>query len=254
MTATKPAYTNSKSIAIVTGAGSGIGASVAKSLASRGHVVVIFDYNIGAAKQIVAEIQQDDGEAFALQVDVSNEQSVSESFSEVVKSIGVPSMLCNSAAIQRFGRTDSFDFAQWQQVININLNGTFLMCKAMLPHIEATQGRVVNIASLAGKIGIPYSAAYSASKGGVITFTKALAKEYADREVCISAVTPGAVDTPMLAIKAPEDINPKVLGVIPRTARAPASPQQIASLIVFLLTQAPYSMTGAIVPIDGGSG
>jgi NAD(P)-dependent dehydrogenase (short-subunit alcohol dehydrogenase family) len=163
-------------------------------------------------------------------------------------------MLCNSAAIQRFGRTDSFDFLQWQQVININLSGTFLMCKAALPHIVKTKGRVVNIASLAGRIGIPYSAAYSASKGGVIMFTKALAKEYADRDVCISAVTPGAVDTPMLAMKAPGDINPKVLGVIPRTARDAATPEQVASLIVFLLTEAPYSMTGSVVPIDGASG
>lgn len=243
-------------VAIVTGGGSGIGLAVAKTLASQGITVVVFDNNLTAAQKVVDEIILLGGKAYAKHVDVSREQSVLIAVNWVDEKVGIPSMLCNSAAIQCFGRTESFSFEQWQQVININLNGTFLMCKSVLSLLDRKNktGRLVNIASLAGIIGLPYCAAYSSSKGGVITLTKSLAKEYADRDICINVVTPGAVDTPMLAMNIPKDINPKVLGSVPRSAKAPTSPEQIAKLIVFLLTEAPFSMTGSTVPIDGGSG
>lgn len=239
--------------AIVTGAGSGIGRAIAVALAKRGVTIALFDIDLENAQATESEISSSGGRAVAKQLDVSNETSVKEAVDWVAQTLGQPSMLCNSAAIQRFSRSDSFAYEDWKQVIDINLNGSFLMCQALLPHIETTKGSIVNIASLAGNIGIPYSAAYSASKGGVIAMTKALAKEYSDRDVRINVITPGAVDTPMLAMDIPEGINPKVLSVIPRSARAAASPDEIAKLVVFLLTEAPGAMTGAVIPIDAAS-
>lgn len=242
-------------IAIITGAGSGIGNAVARQLAECGVRVVLFDINEENLNASVNRINEKfDGLAFAKHVDISDEQSVNESVKWVVATLGVPSMLCNSAAVQRFGRTESFSFEHWKRVIDINLNGTFLMCKALLPHIASSKGTIVNVASLAGNFGIPYDAAYSASKGGVITMTKALAKEYADRDIKITAIAPGAVDTPMLAMAPPQDINADVLKVIPRSARNPSSADDIAKLVVFLYRDAPYSMTGSVVSIDGAAG
>ena len=240
-------------IAIVTGASSGIGRAVAELLVDSGVTTVLFDVNLTSAQELATQLIDNGGRVAAYQVDISDENQVSKTIETVVKEIGTPNMLCNSAAIQQYGRTENCSFDEWRQLININLNGSYFMCKATLPSLLKTQGSLVNIASLAGKIGLPYDVAYSASKGGLIAMTKALAKEYADREVRINAIAPGAVDTPMYATSVPQDINPEVLKVIPRSARPTAQPNEIASLVVYLLKDAPAPMTGSIVSIDGAS-
>lgn len=245
---------NRQEVGIVTGGGSGIGREVALHMAQAGVEVVIFDIQKVSGQVVVSEIEASGGKAHALGVDISSEDQVNAAVAWVAENVGIATMLCNSAAIQIFGRTENFSYTQWKKVIDINLNGTFLMCKALLPILVSSNGAIVNIASLAGKIGLPYDVAYSASKAGVIVMTKALAKEYADREIRINAVVPGAVDTPMLAQKIPQDINPDVLGVIPRSARPPALPDDIAKLVLFLCKDAPSSMTGSVVSIDGAAG
>jgi len=244
---------NQQEIAIVTGASSGIGQAVARLLSNDGVAVGLFDVNLDSAQEIADELSSQGGNAISYKVDVGDENSVVTAVEAVRAELGTPSMLCNSAAIQHYGRTESTSFEKWRQLINVNLNGTYFMCKAVLPSLLETSGSLVNIASLAGKIGLPYDAAYSASKGGVIALTKALAKEYADRDVRINVIAPGAVDTPMYAMATPEDINPKVLGVIPRSARPAAEPDEIASLVRYLLKDAPAPMTGSVVSIDGAS-
>ncbi len=244
---------DSNNIAIVSGASSGIGRAVAEQLTKEGVTTVLFDINLEHAQEAASQLNAAGGQALAYQVDISDEHQVTKAIDRLVDEVGVPNMVCNSAAIQQYGRTENSSFDDWRRLINVNLNGTYFMCKASLPSLVQTQGSLVNIASLAGKIGLPYDVAYSASKGGVIAMTKALAKEYADRNVRINAIAPGAVDTPMYATEIPDDINPKVLGVIPRSARAASSPEEIASLIVYLLKDAPAPMTGSIVSIDGAS-
>jgi len=243
-----------REIGVVTGGGSGIGREVAIQLGQAGVEVLIFDVEGAKGIAVASEISALGGKAHALEVDISNEDQVNDAMTWVTENVGVATILCNAAAIQVYGRSEGFSFTQWKRVIDINLNGTFLMCKTLLPLLVRSNGAIVNIASLAGKIGLPYDAAYSASKGGVITMTKALAKEYADREVRINVIVPGAVDTPMLAQDIPQDINPKVLGVIPKSARPPAQPSEIAKLVLFLCKDAPVSMTGSVVAIDGAAG
>ena len=243
----------SDSIAIVTGASSGIGRAVAQSLAESGAHTVLFDVAEDPARSLAQSLNARGLEATAMQVDVGDEQQVTRALDEVTAAIGLPRMLCNSAAIQQYGRTENVTFEDWRRLLNVNLNGTYFMCKATLPSLVQTGGSIVNITSLAGKIGLPYDVAYSASKGGVIAMTKALAKEYADRNVRINAIAPGAVATPMYETAIPEDINPEVLKVIPRSACGMAKPADIASLVHYLLLQAPGFLTGSIVSIDGAS-
>ncbi len=240
-------------VCIVTGANSGIGKAVAQLLASRGAQTVLVDVVIDDATITSAELSAPGQASMAIAVDVSNEQQVVDMIEKVRAEIGIPSMLCHAAAIQQFGRTENSALEDWRRLIDINLTGTYIINKAVLPSLLETTGSLVNVASLAGNIGLPYVAAYSASKGGVIALTKALAKEYSDRDLRINAIAPGAVDTPMYATAPPDDINPKALGVIPRSAREASSPQDIASLIAYLLCDAPLGMTGSVVSIDGAS-
>lgn len=245
---------NNNKVALVTGAASGIGRAVAEALVARGGVsVVLLDLDIVKLTDVKQEISSDAKRVHAYQLDISNADEVDLVIQKISTEVGAPSMVCNSAAIQQYGRVESTSNADWQRLIDVNLNGTFYMCKATLPLLVETSGRLLNIASLAGKIGLPYDAAYSASKGAVIAMTKALAKEFSDRDVCINAIAPGAVDTPMYATAIPEGINPDVLKVIPRSARPMADAEEIAALVVFLLTDAPKPLTGSIISIDGAS-
>ncbi len=240
-------------VAIVTGASSGIGLAVAELLAAADVSVALFDVAIESAESVADKLLASGSKARAYQVDIGNEQQVENAVETVLKDFGGLNMVCNSAAIQQYGRTEDCSYEDWRKLLNVNLNGAYFISKASLPALVESHGSLVNIASLAGKIGLPYDVAYSASKGGVIAMTKALAKEYADREVRINAIAPGAVDTPMYATKIPEGINPEVLGVIPRSARPMSAPSEIAQLVVYLLKDAPAPLTGSIISIDGAS-
>ena len=137
-------------------------------------------------------------------------------------------------------------------LIAVNLTGTFLMCRAVLPHLVETRGAIVNVASLAGLVGLPYDAAYCASKGGVIQLTRSLAKEFSDRHVRVNALAPGGVKTAMMEIPFPDDANPAVLQTIPGAPHGICEPERIADVIAFLGSDDAAHITGAVLPVDGG--
>jgi len=239
-------------VAIVTGGGSGIGRATCLRLADEGARVAVLDVILAGAEETVATIRQAGGTAAAQRCDVSDPVSVASALSDVVRELGVPSVLCNVAGIQQFGHAETLSHETWSRIIGVNLTGTFLMTQAALPHLLARRGSIVNVASLAGIMGLPYDAAYCASKGGVIMLTKALAKEFSNRGVRVNAVAPGRVETPMSEISFVSDASPEVMQFIPHTPMGSCEPTDIAEVIAFLASNDARKMTGVVVPIDGG--
>ena len=161
-------------------------------------------------------------------------------------------MLCNIAGIGRFAHSAQQPPGEWQRIIAVNLTGTFLMSQACLPHLLARGGVIVNTASTAGVIAQPYSAAYCASKGGVVMLTKAMAYEYIDRGVRINAVAPGGIETPIMESFAyPEDADGRLFHRM-MSPMGFAQPDEVASLFAFVASDEASYMTGAVVTYDGG--
>ena len=238
--------------AIVTGAGGGIGGAVAARLASEGARVALLDVAQGAIEALAESLRKDGAEALALECDVSEAQSVERAVESARSELGAPRVLCNIAGVQQFGRTEEFPVEAWTRILGVNLTGTFLMCRAVLPHLVETRGAIVNIASMAGLVGLPYDAAYCASKGGVVMLTGSLAKEFSDRGVRVNAIAPGGVETAMIDVPFPEDANPDVMKFVPMVPGAVCEPKTIASVVAFLASDDAAHITGTTLPVDGG--
>ncbi|HXJ36034.1 MAG TPA: SDR family NAD(P)-dependent oxidoreductase [Candidatus Eisenbacteria bacterium] len=239
--------------AIVTGAGSGLGAATAARLGAEGAAVACVDVAVDGASRTAAGIREQGGRAQAYAADVSEPAAVTSAVTAATRELGRPSVVVNCAGIGRFYHSHEMPFADWQRIIAVNLTGTFLVCQAALPHLLDGGGVIVNIASNAGLMSQPYSAAYCASKGGVVQLTRALADEYLERGVRVNAIAPGGIETPLQDVfrKAPEGIDFKKLGKI-KTPLGNAKPVEVAALIAFVASDEGRYMTGAIVSIDGG--
>ena len=219
--------------AVVTGGLSGIGEAVAKRIESEGGKVAIWDVN-GAIKTNIADFN-----------------SVMNAAEETIKQIGGIDILVNSAGIT--GPTvpvTEFSVEGWEQTIAINLTGTFFTNKAVVPHMIAQNyGRIVNIASIAGKEGNPNASAYSASKAGVIGFTKSLAKELARTNITVNAVTPAAVRTPIFD-QMPQAHIDFMLAKIPKARFGTVD--EVANLVCWLASEECSFSTGAVFDVSGG--
>jgi NAD(P)-dependent dehydrogenase (short-subunit alcohol dehydrogenase family) len=240
-------------IAVVSGAGSGIGRATASRLAAEGAEVACSDVADAACEDTVKAIVDAGGAARAYHCDVSDEGSVAGYVDAVVADYGPPRVLCNIAGIGKFSHTHEMSLADWQRIIDVNLTGTFLMSRAVLPHLLENGGCIVNVSSSAGVFGQPYSAAYGASKGGVSLMTRAMAYEYVKQGVRINAVAPGAIATAIHeSFDFPEGSDPKLFYKIMAPDGSFGSPDDVAALIAFLASDEAHYMTGAIVPIDRG--
>jgi len=239
--------------AIVTGAGSGLGAATARRLAAEGAAVAGLDLAADAAAATAEAITGAGGRARAYAVDVADPAAVREAVAAAARDLGRPSAVVNCAGIGRFYHSHDMPFADWQRIIAVNLTGTFLVCQAALPFLLDGGGNIVNVASNAGLMAQPYSAAYCASKGGVVQLTRALADEYIERGVRVNCIAPGGIDTPLQEQfrKAPEGLDFRKLGKV-RTPLGTAKPDEVAALIAFVASDEGRYMTGAIVSIDGG--
>jgi NAD(P)-dependent dehydrogenase (short-subunit alcohol dehydrogenase family) len=239
-------------VAIVTGAGSGIGRATATRLGHEGGTVACLDLNGDAAEEVAAKISADGASARAWRCDVSDEASVEAVVGEVVAAFGGLDVLCNIAGVGRSSHSHEMTKADWDLTIGVNLTGTMLMCRAALPTLIERRGVIVNTASSAGLIGQPYTAAYCASKGGVVLLTKALAVEYDHTGLRVNAVSPGMTDTPIIGgFGLPEGGSFKKLhSIIP--VLGPCAPEEIAGLFAYIASDEARNMTGSIVPLDGG--
>jgi NAD(P)-dependent dehydrogenase (short-subunit alcohol dehydrogenase family) len=240
-------------VAIVTGAGSGLGRATANQIASEGGAVACLDLVADSAEETARAITSSGGVAHGYVVDVSDPASARTAVAAAARDLGRPSVLVNCAGIGRFANSHDMPFEDWQKIIAVNLTGTFLMCQAALPHFLDGGGSVVNIASNAGLMGQAYSAAYCASKGGVVNLTRALAEEYLERGVRVNCVAPGGIATPLQKAfyDLPQGADPKKLNKV-RTPFGNSAPEEIAALIAFVASDQGRYMTGSIVSIDGG--
>ena len=239
-------------VAIITGAGSGIGEATARRFGADAATVACVDIDEPAAQKTAAAIVEAGGSASAFPCNVADPASVSTAVAAVASDLGAPNVLCNIAGIGNFAHTTELPFDEWQRVIAVNLTGTFLMCQAVLPHILENGGNIVNTASNAGLQGLPYSAAYCASKGGVVQLTRALAIEYWKSDIRVNAVAPGGVDTPLSrAFTMPEGADMSFMAKM-MTPRGMAEPGDLASLFAYIASDEARYMTGAIVSMDAG--
>jgi NAD(P)-dependent dehydrogenase (short-subunit alcohol dehydrogenase family) len=236
-------------VALVTGAGSGIGEATARRFAAEGAVVVVNDVDGDRARGVATAIGKDGGKAAAVQADVTRRDEVERLVAGIVAEHGRLDVLINNAGINRDAMSYKMTEEQWDQVLTVNLKGTFLCAQAALPRMrERGWGRVVNTSSI-GSLGNIGQANYSASKAGVIGLTKTLALEYAKYGVTVNCVAPGAVMTPMLA-GVPEQIREKITAGIP-VGRI-AEPREIAAVHAFLASDEAAFITGQVIFVDGG--
>jgi NAD(P)-dependent dehydrogenase (short-subunit alcohol dehydrogenase family) len=237
-------------VALVTGAGSGLGRATARQLAAEGASVACLDIVADAVEKTVADIGSS---ARAYEVDVSNPDSVRPAVAAVAKVLGRPSLVFNCAGIGRFSHSAETPFEEWQKIIGVNLTGTFLVSQAAIPHLLDGGGSIINIASNAGLMGQPYSAAYCASKGGVVNLTRALADEYLKRKIRVNCLAPGGIETPLQNefTKMPEGVTWKEFRKV-MTPLGNSQPEEIANIALFVASDACRYMTGSIVSVDGG--
>jgi NAD(P)-dependent dehydrogenase (short-subunit alcohol dehydrogenase family) len=239
-------------VAVVTGAGSGLGRATAHRLGDEGATVAAVDLDVDAAEKTAAEIGERGGSARAYHVDVTDPAAVRSTMDAVAADLGRPQVLVNSAGIGGFAHTVDETYERWSAILGVNLTGTFLMCQAALPHMLEGGGAIVNVASNAGLMGQPYSAAYCASKGGVVNLTRALSVEYVKRGVRVNAVAPGGMNTPMIAgFTMPEGVNLKEFARV-TSPLGYAEPEEVAGVIAYIASDDARYMTGSIVSFDGG--
>ncbi|MEA5551998.1 3-oxoacyl-[acyl-carrier-protein] reductase [Anabaena cylindrica UHCC 0172] len=236
-------------VAIVTGASRGIGRAIALELASQGaKVVVNYASSSAAADQVVTDIVTNGGEAIALKADVSQADQVDTLINTTIEKFKRVDILVNNAGITRDTLLLRMKLEEWQAVIDLNLTGVFL-CTKLVSKIMLKQrsGRIINIASVAGQMGNPGQANYSAAKAGVIGFTKTVAKELASRGITVNAVAPGFITTDMTSDVKAENI----LQYIPLGRYG--QPEEIAGMVRFLAADpAAAYITGQVFNVDGG--
>lgn len=238
-------------VAIVTGGSRGIGRAIALEFAERGAAVVV-NYNKSpeAAEDVVKKILETGGKAAAFQADVSDFKQAEALVKFAIDTFGDLSILVNNAGITRDQLIMLMPESDWDAVISTNLKSTFNCSKAAVKHMMRKRtGRIINIASIAGQMGNPGQTNYSASKGGQIAFTKALAREVAARNITVNAIAPGFVDTEILDAITPETLE-AALKLVPLGRKG--NPEEIAFAAAFLASDGAAYITGQVLGVDGG--
>jgi len=237
-------------IAVVTGAAQGIGKVIAMHLVKKGASLVLCDINLEMAKEAAREIEEAGGKCLALKSDVSNMQDAEKIIKDAVEHFGSLDILVNNAGITRDNVLIRMKEEQWDQVMAVNLKGTFNVTKAAIKvMMRKKSGKIVNIASITGLMGNAGQANYSASKAGVIGFTKSIAREYADRGITVNAVAPGFIETAMTdAI--PEREREELIRQIP--VKKLGTPEDVANAVCFLASEEASYITGQVIGVNGG--
>ncbi len=240
-----------KQIALVTGGSRGIGRSVAKQLALRGaYVLINYASSLKAAEETLEEIKQAGGDGRTVGFDVSDFAEVQSVVENVSNELGGIHILVNNAGIRKDGLLVRMREEDWDSVVDINLKGTFNCTKAVARGMFKNRyGRIVNITSTAGEVGNPGQTNYTASKAGVIGFTKASAKEFSSRGVTVNAISPGFVETDIIS-DIPEDMRKKYMEAVPlgRFGRV----EDISSVVCFLVSEGASYITGEVIKVNGG--
>src|SRR5260370_37285309 len=237
-------------VAFVTGASRGIGRAIALTLCRANFDIIVDSSEIVRNEQEAGEIRACSGEAISMNLDDTSPESVKEAFSKTLKDKTRIDVLVNNAGIRRDGLSLRMKQADWDLVMNINLNGAFRCAQQVLPSMMRNRwGRIINIASVVGQAGAAGQANYAASKGGMIAMTKALAQEIGSRGVTVNAVAPGYIETDMTRVL-PEEVKAKILAQVPLGRIG--QPEDIAAAVKFLASEEAASITGHLLPVNGG--
>jgi 2-hydroxycyclohexanecarboxyl-CoA dehydrogenase len=235
--------------AFVTGGGRGIGAAIARRLAAEGAEVVVGDIDEPGAKEVAAEVG-----AEAVAVDVADPDSTAAA----IGGAGRLDVLVNNAGVDDFGFFTDLSPERWRRLLAINLEGVFACTQAALPPMqEAGYGRIVNIASEAGRVGSKGSAVYSAAKGGVIAFTKAVARENARYGITVNAIAPGPIDTPLLqSARQLGEVGERIIETMKSATqlRRLGEPDEVAAAVAFFASEEAGYVTGETLGVSGGLG
>jgi NAD(P)-dependent dehydrogenase (short-subunit alcohol dehydrogenase family) len=240
-------------VAIVTGGNAGIGEALAKRFADEGAAVVITGRRQSELDRVMSGIRHNRGKGLSVAGSVTDEVHVQNVAQRALDSFGRIDILINNAGVGEFGkRLHETDDAMWATTLDVNLTGVFRMTRAVIPQmLKQGRGAIVNISSVASLVGIPGSSAYSASKGGVDAFTRAIAIDYAKDGIRCNVVNPGLIDTPMAA---PLMANPDMLQPILShyALQRPGTPEEVANMVLYLASDEAGWVTGGTFTIDGG--
>ncbi len=238
---------------LITGAGSGIGRAASLAFAEEGAAIAAADLRLEAAQATASAVEECGRKAVALQVDVTQPDSVRAMVERAVAGLGSLDVLINSAGVREIVPFLELPAEEWLKVIGTNLTGTFLCSQAVAQYLIAQSkgGKIINLSSVAGLMGVPNRAAYVASKHGVVGLTKEMGMELADKHIQVNAIAPGVVET---AMTAGYFDNPDIVASLKKAHPAGrwAQPEEIARLMLFLASDDADFMTGATIPIDGG--
>ena len=236
-------------IAIITGARRGIGRAIALAMAKEGAGIVVTDVDLEDCRKVVAEIESLGGKGLAIRCDVSSRIEVEDMIKQALEMSGKVDILVNNAARAGFKSFLRLNDNDWDETLDANLKGQFLCAQAAAKAmIKNKWGRIINISSISSGIGggFPLMSPYTASKGGVIGLTKALAQELAPFDINVNAICPGAIDTGLM----PPEMVKRMVARIPKGRLG--RPEEVASLAVFLASEESEYITGSAIVIDGG--
>ena len=240
-------------VALVTGAAAGIGRATAVRLASEGASVACVDLSAEGAEETAKLCSEAGGTALALRCDVSKPEEVEATVAKAVGRFGKLDALVNIAGILSLEHTHELTLERWNQVLAVNLTGTFLFCKAAIPHLIERGGAIVNTSSTSALAGMPWAAAYGASKAGILALTRTLAVEYAAKGLRANAVCPGSIKTAMGSrAHLPEGIDFKLLQRAMPLDK-PRGPEVVAAVIAMLASEDGAHVNGESVRVDGGT-
>lgn len=244
-------------IAIITGGGSGIGRACAVRFAREGARVVVVDLDADAAGAVVHELADQGGTAIAISGDASQESDVAAVVDHTVRAFGPPTVLVNSAATSSFGTLEESPAQELDRVLHVNVGSAWIFARAVIPLMrDAGGGAIVNLSSITAIVGAPGMAAYSTSKGAIVTLTRTLALELAEQGIRVNCICPASIDTPML--QASFDRQPDPLSARARNVRRHplgrlGTPEDVANLALFLASDEASFITGGTYVIDGGA-
>ncbi|MFC6308368.1 SDR family NAD(P)-dependent oxidoreductase [Paraburkholderia dipogonis] len=238
-------------VALVVGAGSGMGEASAKTFAANGGLVAVADLRADQAERVAKQIKRQDGNAISFGLDVSKQADIDAAIGKTIAHFGKLDVVINTAALVRSAMLEDVSIDEWRSGFQVNVDGALMLARSALPHLKkSSHAAIVNTASLAGVHGYSQGGAYGPSKAALITLSRQMAHEWASYGVRVNVVLPGVIDTPMARGSVPQEILDQLANVLPMSRVG--QPGEVADLIVYLASPAAGYITAQSIACDGG--